>query len=129
RMDNAWTVPVVELVQGEPKATAILVNDAGRKVDATNTARLLESGRRVLAVDPFYLGESKIEQKDYLFALLVSAVGDRPLGIQASQLAAIARWTKAEYKGGPVTLKAIGPRTSTAALVAAGLETQAIGKV
>ena len=66
---------------GAVKGTALLVNDAGRKADSVNAERLLKAGYRVLAVDPFYFGESKIEQRDFLFAILVAAVGDRPLGI------------------------------------------------
>jgi hypothetical protein len=127
KLGDAWTVPVVELTAGAVKGTAILVNDAGRKADPVNAERLLKAGYRVLAVDPFYLGESKIEQRDHLFALLVAAVGDRPLGIQASQLAAVARWSAAEHKTDAVTVVAVGPRTSTVALVAAGLEPKAIG--
>jgi hypothetical protein len=122
-----WTVPAVELVRGEPKGTALLVADAGRRGAATEAERLLKAGQRVLAVDPFYFGESKIEQKDWLFALLVAAVGDRPLGLQASQVAAVARWAQAELGGGPVTVVAVGPRASIFALVAAGLEEKAIG--
>ncbi len=129
RMSDAWTVPVVELVRGEPKTTALLLNDAGRKVDAVNAGRLLDAGHRVLAVDPFYFGESKFPQRDYLFALFVAAVGDRPLGLQASQVAAVARWSAAEHKGGPVTVVAVGPRTSVIALTAAGLEEKAVGGV
>jgi dienelactone hydrolase len=127
RLGGAWTVPVVELVRGEPKTTALLLNDAGRKADQVNAARLLAAGNRVLAVDLFYFGEARLAVKDFLFALLVSAVGDRPLGLQSSQLAAVARWAAAEYKGGPVTVVAVGPRLSTAALVAAALEEKAIG--
>jgi hypothetical protein len=58
-----------------------------------------------------------------LFALLVSSISDRPLGIQASQIAAIARWAK-----GPVTIAAFGPRTSLIASVAAALDPKAIAK-
>ena len=60
---------------------------------------------------------------------LVAAGGDRALGIQASQVAAVARWSKREHKNGPVTVVAAGPRSSTITLVAAGLEERAIGKV
>jgi hypothetical protein len=123
----AWTVPAVELVRGEPKGTTLLVADAGRRGAAAEAERLLKDGQRVLAVDPFYFGESKIEQKDWLFALLVAAVGDRPLGLEASQVATIARWARAELKGGPVTVVAVGPRAGTFALVAVGLEEKAIG--
>ena len=67
-------------------------------------------------MDPFYFGESKISKRDFLFALLLSSVGDRPLGIQASQIAAIARWLKT-----PVSIQAFGPRSSLIASVAAAL--------
>jgi len=49
--------------------------------------------------------------------------------LQASQVAAAARWSAAEHKTGPVHLVAVGPRSSTFALVAAALEEQAIGSV
>ena len=87
RLSGAWTIPVVELVKGEPKGTTILLNDSGRKTDAIDAERLLKAGQRVLAVDLFYFGESKIEKRDFLYALLMASTGDRPLGIQASQLA------------------------------------------
>jgi len=129
RVGDSWTVPAVELVRGQPKGTTLLVADAGRKSLAAETERLLTAGQRVLAVDPFYFGESKVEQKDFLFAMLVAAVGERPLGLQASQLTAIARWLQTEQQAGPVTLTAVGPRTSVIALVAGGLEEKAIARV
>lgn len=129
KMSDDWTVPVAELVRGEPRSTAILVNDAGRRADPVNAERLLKEGYRVLAVDPFYFGESKVQQKDYLFALMLATIGERPLGIQASQLAAVARWSLLAHKTGPITLVAVGPRSSTFALVAAALEDKAIAKL
>jgi dienelactone hydrolase len=128
KIGDDWTVPAVELARGEARATAVLIADAGRKSASAVAADLLSSGHRVLAVDPFSLGESRVGHHEDLFALLVSAVGERPLGLQASQLAAIARWARGKY-GEPVTLVAIGPRTSVAALVAAGVEDDAIGRL
>jgi len=125
----AWTVPAVELVKGNPKQTALVVADGGRASATGDVERLLAAGYRVVAVDPFYFGESRIESRDFLFALLVAAVGERPLGLQASQVAAAARWSAAEHKTGPVHLVALGPRSSTFALVAAALEERAIGSV
>lgn len=129
QMGAAWTVPAVELSQGTPKKTAIVICDRGRDGAAEEIAKLLSADFRVVAVDPFYFGESKISSHDALFALLVATVGDRPLGLQASQVAAAARWMQSEYKAGPVTLVALGPRSSTFALVAAALEEKAIGEV
>ncbi len=148
QLGSAWTVPAVEFLPapaggkgaaGEkaranepaddgPK-TVILLADSGRSGAADEVAKLLAAGARVLAVDPFYFGESKIASHDFLFALLVAAVGDRPLGLQASQVAAIARWSVAESKTGPATVLALGPRSGMFALVAAALEEKAIGAV
>ncbi|MEJ7637005.1 MAG: acetylxylan esterase [Singulisphaera sp.] len=121
-----WSVPVVELVAGSPKATVLLVADSGRKEASGQAQELLARGNRVFVVDPFTLGESKIAEKEYLFALLLATVGDRPLGLQASQLAAVARWARAERKAGPVTIVAAGRRASVMAIVAAALEETAI---
>lgn len=129
QMNGDWTVPVVELVRGQPERTAILVSESGRAEMADHVRKLLDEGYRVLAVDPFYFGESKISQRDFLYALLVAAVGHRPLGIQASQLAAVARWSAESHHEGPRLLKAVGPRSSLFALVAAALETEAIDRV
>jgi hypothetical protein len=68
-----------------------------------------------------------MESRDYLYALLASSLGERPLGIEAGQVAAAARWLKEQY--GPVSLAAYGPRTSLIALVAAAIETEAIGEL
>jgi hypothetical protein len=89
---------------------------------------LLTAGQRVLAVDPWYFGESKME-KDWLWALMIATIGERPLGLEASQVAAVARWASDGGKPVPVTVGAVGPRTSLIALTAAGLEEAAIGKV
>jgi hypothetical protein len=128
-MESDWTMPVVELTGQRVEKTAILVADGGRQAAAANASQLLSEGYRVLAVDPFYFGESKIRQSDWLFALLVATVGDRPLGLQASQVAAVARWAAGRDSAGLVTLVAIGPRSSVFTLVAASLETQAVAAV
>jgi hypothetical protein len=126
KADDAWTVPAVELSRGQPRETVILVSDAGRADAAAEAEQLLASGKRVLAVDPFYFGESKIRSHDYLFALLLASVGERPLGLQSGQLAAIARWSKSRHPNGSVTILALGPRSCTFSLVAAALEEEAI---
>jgi hypothetical protein len=127
RLGDTWTVPVVELTRGEPKGTVIVLNDAGRKAGEKAVEAALKAGRRVLAVDPFYFGESKLASHEVLFALLLAATGDRPLGLQASQVAAVARWAKDRHGVAP-EVRAVGPRTSLIALVATGLE-PAVGAV
>ena len=125
-MNHIWTVPAVEFEGDQSTSTIILVADRGRTTVGTAANRLLKRGKRVVTVDPFYLGESKIEKKDFLFALLISAIGDRPLGLQASQIAAIARWLCDQRGVGPVRIVAIGPRSSLFSLIASALEPKAI---
>jgi hypothetical protein len=133
RMDTNWTVPGVEVVSRvvAPTKTALLVADAGRATLAAEIARLAGDGYRVLAVDSLLWGESKVKAQDpdYLFPLFLAAVGERPLGIQAAQLSAIARWLRQARPGAPVTLVAIGPRAAAAALVAGATEPAAITAV
>jgi hypothetical protein len=117
RMDNDWTVPAVEMGPSNASGAVILLGDQGRAALASEAQRLVAEGKRVIAVDVFGFGESRIPKRDHLFALLVSSIGDRPIGIQASQINAIARWLK-----GPVAIEAFGPRSSMIATVAARLE-------
>jgi len=118
-LGHDWTVPAVESWREAPRGTCCIVADGGRNGAASQIEHLLSAGWRVLAIDPFYVGESKIEDRGYLFALLVSSVGARPIGVQAAQLQAVTRWAAAQF-GAPVQqLVALGPRMSLAALIAA----------
>jgi dienelactone hydrolase len=126
RMERAWSVPATEITPGNPSGTVLLVSDSGRAGQAAEVEAILASGKRVVAMDPFYFGESAIAKRDYLFSMLVAGVGDRPLGVQAGQMAAAARWLSNERGFGPVELRAIGPRTSLGALIATALEPDAI---
>lgn len=124
-----WTVPAIELTPSQPKGTTLLCGEAGRSKLAATVEELLESGQRVVAVDPFYVGESQIRTRGYLWSLLVQTVGDRPAGLQASQLTAIARWLHTRYAESPLHLEAHGPRLALSALCAAALESEAIHSV
>jgi hypothetical protein len=89
--------------------------------------RLLKSGYRVIAVDPLGFGEMPTTSNNHPFAILISCVGGRLLGLQASQVAAVARWAASAQR--PVAVVSAGPRSSMVALAAAALEEKAIGKV
>lgn len=130
RLGNEWTVPVVELSRGESRGTTVVAADAGRAAVAEDIEKLLAAGQRVLAIDPLFFGESKIASRDWLWGLMLDTVGDRPLGVQASQLAAIARHAHdTDRSGRTVTLYSVGPRSGLITLVATALEPQAVGQV
>jgi Acetyl xylan esterase (AXE1) len=124
---SGWTVPALEFAPDQPAGTTLVLGDEGKAKLASEIGALMERKQRVIAIDPFYFGECRIESRDYLYALLASALGERPLGIQAAQVTAVARWLHSKY--GKVTVEAFGPRTSLIAQVSAALETSAIGAV
>jgi hypothetical protein len=124
-MNGNWTVPAQEFAPEDAEGTTLVLGDEGKAKLASEIQRLNQNRQRVIAMDPFYFGECRIEARTYLYALLVSSLGERPLGIQAGQVAAVARWLKQKY-GAPVAVESFGPRTSLIALVAAGVETGAI---
>lgn len=125
RLSGKWTVPVrVHDTEGATK-TALLLNDAGFAADKGTVARLQKDGYRVVALDPWYFGANRVASHDWLFALLVSCVGDRPLGLQAAQVEAVARWAAKT----PAHVVAVGPRTSLIALAAAAGDGSAIGSL
>jgi hypothetical protein len=124
-----WTVPAVELAKEGAKEAVMVVADEGRTAAAERIVTLLDEGKRVLAIDPFYFGESKLGPRAYLFGLLVAAVGERPLGIQSGQLSAICRWWIEQHKLRQASLVAVGPRSSLFALATAALDEVAISGV
>jgi hypothetical protein len=125
KLQGLWTVPAVEFTPPDARSTVLVLADGGRVAAAETIEKHLAAGSRVVAVDPFYFGESKIKSKDWLFALLASSVGERPLGIQAGQVNALVRLFKARRQG-DVRVEAVGPRTSLIALAAAASDEQAI---
>ena len=118
QVGDDWTLPGTVFTPDAPMATTLLIADAGRKAQAERVESLLAKGRRVVAFDPFFFGESKIKSRDFLHVILMHAAGERALGVQASQISAVAEWAKKQYKQ-PVELMSAGPRLSVAARLAA----------
>ncbi len=128
-LQQQWTLSAIEFTPSAAVGTTILIGDAGRKTLQGEVQSLLKVHQRVIAVDPFYMGESALGKRDFLYALLVSTVGDRPLGVQAAQLAAVADWQYAAHPREPVTIQSHGPRTSLMALCAAAVQSKSIAEV
>ena len=106
-----------------------MLADQGRAKLADVVHEKLKLGRRVIAVDPYYYGESKIGRFDWLFSLLIATVGERPLGVQAAQVNAVGRWARETFGTAEVRLLSVGPRTGVAARVAGALEPQTFKQV
>lgn len=126
RVGNAWSVPVVEFASPTSKAVVILLADAGKANTSQEIQHWLDNDYHVFAVDPFYFGESQLAEHNFLHALLIATVGDRPLSIQVTQVCAVARWITQERGLPAPKVRALGPRTSLIALVASAFDTDAI---
>lgn len=122
RVADDWTVPAVEFVPASPVGTTLLIADKGRESVADDVQKLLAAKHRVIAFDPYYFGESKLGRRDYLYSLLIATTGHRPLGIQAAQTIAVAKWAKSNAGNKDITLRSIGPRTGVIIAVAGALE-------
>jgi len=128
-LGGEWTVPAVELRPAEPVGTVLVIADGGRASAAGTIKKLLEQDKRVVAVDPYSFGENRSAGKGWLFSLLIASLGERPLGIEAAQVAAVARHLARARGLGPVTLVSEGPRSGVVALLAAVLEKRAISEL
>jgi hypothetical protein len=124
-----WLIPAVEFSKADSKSAALVISDDGRKSAAEHVQRLLSDGHRVIVVDPFYFGECSIEARSYLWALMISTVGERPLGVQAGQIMSVAKWMQKSTGVSEVKLVTHGSRASVAGLIATVLDSKAIAQI
>ncbi len=115
-----WRVPATVIAPAEPQRTRVVVGRRGAK-EWPRTSGTLSGGERVVCVDPFLFGDAHTGPLAYLWGLMVSTVAERPLGVQAHQIALATLWGAETYRQ-PTVLTAIGPRASVAGLCAAALE-------
>jgi hypothetical protein len=81
-----------------------VINDKGKKGAATEVwdqalevANRIERGEQVLALDLMGMGDAGPDQPAELFAEMLAATGERPLGMEAAQLTGVARWAQGEW--------------------------------
>ena len=102
---------------------AILLNDSGKKASDVLASNYVNRGEQVLAVDLLFTGDAvpaKGETSDY--TQMLAATGDRPLGLEAAQLVAIANWLRTAAGSKHVRLETSGIRNQLIAQVAAAIE-------
>jgi hypothetical protein len=117
-----FSVPVVELTRGKPKSTVVVIGDGGRAATLAQVEEQLKAGNRVIAADVYYFGECHPPSHDWLWSLMLATIGERALGVQAAQLVGVVGWAKQAHGATDgVKVVAVGPRTSTVALVAAAV--------
>src|SRR5262249_33052951 len=100
---------------------AIVLNDHGKAESAAHVSERINQGQQVVALDLAFLGDAWQKSGGWPYEQMLNGIGDRPLGMEAAQLIAVARWLKSPGSG-KVALDTTGIRSQTIALVAAALE-------
>lgn len=114
----------------------IVLNDGGKKAAASavidrapEVADLLDRGEQVLVTDVLFFGDDAPSIPGYYFTEMLGATGERPLGMQAAQVAALARWAQSKWSPSEIRLETSGIRSQLIALVAAALEPRLFSSV
>ena len=131
-MDNGLSASGVWLkgtVTPENAPVTIVLNDHGRKAAAWEISDRVNRGEQVLALDLTFFGDAWKDNEPFSYAQIIDGEGDRPLGMQAAQLIAIANWIR-ERAGAPkVRLETRGIRTQIIGLVTAALQPDLFSEV
>ena len=119
-----WTKAITAPPDGP---ATIVLDDEGKRASAAVVADRVNRGERVLAVDLLFFGDAAPEKPaSFAWTQLVATLGERPLGLQAAQLLALADWLQ---PNGPVRLETRGIRAQLIGLAAAALLPQRFREV
>jgi dienelactone hydrolase len=100
----------------------IVLDEKGKKAAASVVSDRVNRGEQVLAVDPIFYGDAAPSKpRPAVFTQVVSALGDRPLALEAGQLIETARWFAKQSGAKSVRLEANGFRAQVSATAAAAL--------
>jgi len=124
-MDNGLSasgVWVKGILTPEKTPVTIVLNDQGRKAAASETSDRVNRGEQVLVLDLTFFGDAWKDNEPFSYAQIIDAEGDRPLGMQAAQLIAIANWILERAGAQKARLETRGIRTQIIGLVAAALQ-------
>jgi cephalosporin-C deacetylase-like acetyl esterase len=115
---------------GEDAPLTIVLHDKGFKAAAVNVAQRVNRGEQVIALEPLFFGSTTPDDTDPAYwEMLVAGSGDRPLGIEVSQLVAVAKSFRAHTGANKVRLETEGIRSQVVALAAAAIEPDLFSEV
>lgn len=106
---------------GSAPAT-IVFDENGKKAAGAAVSDRVNRGEHVLAVDPVFYGDAAPSKpRPNVYTQVISALGDRPLALEAAQLVETARWFARQSAVKKVRLEVNGFRAQVAATIAAAL--------
>jgi len=124
---NATGVWLKEILTPAHAPLTLVLNDkgvhaAGEEVwdRLPEVADRIERGEQVLVLDLVFTGDAA-PQGSTRFTNMLNSVGERPLGWEAAQLIALARWAKGQWNAPRLRLEGTGMRSQVVSLVASAL--------
>jgi dienelactone hydrolase len=117
---GVWLRSILQSSDSAP--VTIVLDDNGREAAAAAVSDRVNRGEQVLALDLMFTASSWKDNPPFQFVQLLHGLGDRPLGMEAAQLSAIARWAKERAGVSSLRLEPGGIRTQVISLVAAALD-------
>ena len=101
----------------------MVLHDKGYANAAQTVSEHVNRGEQVLALDLIFNGNTRPQVPDPAdWEMLASTMGERPLGLEAAQLLAVANWLRKETGHAQIQLETDGMRAQVISLVAAAIE-------
>jgi hypothetical protein len=108
----------------------IVINDQGYKSSAITVAERVNRGEQVLALDPLFFGATNPNAPEPAYwEMLVASGGDRPLGIEAAQVIAVAKSFRAQLGPHRIRIETEGIRSQVVTLAAAAIEPELFSEI
>ncbi|HSW45021.1 MAG TPA: acetylxylan esterase, partial [Phycisphaerae bacterium] len=128
-LGGQWTVPIVEYAESDRpvEGTTLVLADEGLEGAKPLIADAIRQRRRAVAVDLLLMGECQPNvgwqpRRNGQAAMMISAAGRRPLGIQVAQLAAVIERLRKDRPDESIEVAARGRMAGLAAVVTAALK-------
>ena len=119
---EACTISALVVSRPSPQNTVIIFADAGRATMEGLIKEQIETGSRVIAVDPLFMGECMPKgAAPSHYTMMIGTVGERALGIQVGQIDAVVKWACQQYGVQQVYVHSSGWTAGIVALMVAGL--------
>jgi hypothetical protein len=100
----------------------VAINDEGRKALSSDVSERVNRGEQVLALDLLFTGEGKPQKPGaFTYTLLLTSIGDRPIGMEAAQLVGATQWLTQKAGVQSARIEASGMRSELTSLTSAAL--------
>ena len=124
---DGWVLPVrttIPSTQGNEKKRLILA-DAGSQGASVPVEETLREGNAAMVVEVVMQGACELGKAPHQWTMMLSSNGERMLGLQVAQLAAVMDHEAAALSG----LTALGPMSSVIALMASSLSSHKMDEI